>query len=140
MVLPMEVGKSPTLKGIRGMLAIKDIKKGELLEKCPVIVMTAKQEKSVDETSLVKYTYEWTGTDIALVLGYGSLYNHSFQPNADYRKDIKNENMVFRAIKDIKQGEEIFISYKFDPNSKKPFFKLYTDYDAHRKESKKSNR
>ena len=52
------------------------------------------------------------------MLGYGSLYNHSFTPNADIDYNVKNvENFLqFEAIKDIKAGEEIFFDYEFDNN------------------------
>ena len=47
---------------------------------------------------------------LALALGYGSLYNHSYQPNARY-DDQPAGAMTFTALRDIRAGEEITINY-----------------------------
>ncbi len=33
---------------------------------------------------LAKYFYMWNKKEMAISLGFGSLYNHSYTPNADY--------------------------------------------------------
>ncbi|KAJ4454938.1 hypothetical protein PAPYR_10232 [Paratrimastix pyriformis] len=42
-----------------------------------------------------------------LVHGLGSLYNHSFAPNADYCRDYANLTINFTALRDIRAGEEV---------------------------------
>ena len=54
----------------------------------------------------------------AISLGYGSIYNHSYEPNAKYEKDFLNNMLIFRAIKIINKGEEIVVNYNGDPNNK----------------------
>jgi SET domain-containing protein len=118
MFIPITVGISPTLK-IRGVLAAKDIKKGQVIERCPVVLMNAKHDSYVDHTALKNYYYEWNKKYSAVVLGYGSLYNHSYTPNAQYVYNYHKKLMVYRALKDIKKGEEIFINYNYFPRSRK---------------------
>lgn len=50
----------------------------------------------------------------ALFLGYGSIYNHSDDPNADYIINIKKRITTIRAERTIQKGEEIFLSYGDD--------------------------
>ena len=52
------------------------------------------------------------------MLGYGSIYNHSENPNAeiDYNEGKQEDFLFFKAIKDIKIGEEIVYNYEFDDN------------------------
>ncbi len=44
-------------------------------------------------------------------LGFAGLYNHSYEPNADWKRDHVNMIMEHFAIKDIAAGEEIVINY-----------------------------
>jgi len=101
----------------RGVFALKDFKKGEIVESCPVINITPKERKRLEKTQLSHYIYPWRSTrGAALVLGYGSIYNHSFSPNADWKQNFKTQSMVFRAIKSIKKGEEILVNYNGEPD------------------------
>ena len=56
---------------------------------------------------------------MALALGYGSLYNHSYQPNARY-DDESGQTKVFTAIRDIEAGEEITVNYNGEPEDESP--------------------
>jgi SET domain-containing protein len=53
-------------------------------------------------------------------LGYGSIYNHSHSPNADWKQNFKTNSMVYRAIKPIKKGEEILVNYNGEPDDMTP--------------------
>ena len=69
------------------------------------------------KTQLSHYIYPWRSTrGAALVLGYGSIYNHSFSPNADWKQNFKTQSMVFRALKSIKKGDEILVNYNGEPD------------------------
>lgn len=62
---------------------------------------------------LYDYNFGW-GKDrkaAALVLGYGSLYNHSPSPNAMHQKHEADGIMSVVAVRRIARGEEIFIRY-----------------------------
>lgn len=103
----------------RGIFALKNFKIGEIIESCPVINITPKERKIVEKTIFNYYIYPWRSTlSGSLVLGYGSLYNHSFDPNADWKQNFKTNSMVYRAVKPIKKGEEITVNYNGEPDDK----------------------
>ena len=107
-------------KGL-GVVATDNIVKSEIIESCPLIVLSP--DKRLDkswkrlhrvmlETMLSQHHFWWTAQYGALALGYGSLYNHSSEPNADIVKYIKRRKMVFVANQTIHEGDEITICYR----------------------------
>lgn len=68
------------------------------------------QRDLIDQTLLFEYYFDWDG-DAGLALGFGSLYNHSATPNAEYIKDIANDLVSVRAIAAIVPGEEVTFTY-----------------------------
>lgn len=90
-----------------GVFAGKTIKKGEIIEECYIII-TKGRDKALED-----YYFDAKGKD-ALLTGYGIIYNHSDNDNADYKLNIKRRLATFTAIRTIKKGEEIFISYGDD--------------------------
>jgi SET domain-containing protein len=106
------VKKSPG-KG-RGVFARRDIKKGTTIESVPLIVF---DNDECQGAKMATYVFEWTKKTSAIALGYGSIYNHSFEPNARYY-DGRNETKDFVAIRDIKAGEEITVNYNGNPKRK----------------------
>ncbi len=105
----------------RGAFALKNFKNGEIVETCPVIRLTPRERKRCKGTVLELYIYPWRSTRSgSLVLGYGSIYNHSFEPNADWKQNFKSGTMVYRAIRPIKKGEEITVNYNGEPDDKTP--------------------
>lgn len=111
----IEVRKIPT-KG-RGIFATAFIPEGTVFERAPVLVMPAK-EMNVDQenTVLSHYMFAWGKTTVAIALGFGSLYNHSYSPNARY-EDVSGQMKNYIAIRDIQAGEEVTINYNGDANS-----------------------
>jgi SET domain-containing protein len=115
----IEVKISPR-KG-RGVFATKNFKIGDIIEIAPTLRLTPKERKNAAKTVLNYYMYPWRSTRSAsIVLGYGSLYNHSFEPNADWKQDFRSRNMVYRALKPIKAGEEITVNYNGEPDDMTP--------------------
>lgn len=115
----VEVRKTPN-KG-RGVFALQDFDEGEIIESCPVINITPDERKRLEKTIFNYYIYPWRSTRSgSLALGYGSIYNHSFNPNADWKQNFKTNSMVYRAIKPIKKGEEILVNYNGEPDDKTP--------------------
>src|SRR4051794_29562182 len=99
----------------RGVFARRAIKKGEEIERVPVLVMPAKDVKhGPDYTTLGTYCFVWQRGKVAVALGYGSLYNHSYRPNARY-DDVGRQTKVFSALRDIEPGEEVTVNYNGDP-------------------------
>jgi len=95
----------------RGVFARKAISKGTVIERVPLIIVT--WDKIMD-SELGHYAYCWTKKKDALAMGYGSLYNHSFHPNA-YYEDVGRQTKVFTAYQDIQPGDEVTINYNGDP-------------------------
>ncbi len=116
----IEVKQSKEIKG-RGVFATADIKKGEVIETIPLILMEKEEFKEIKKTKLYYYYFEYSDKNpFAIALGYGSLYNHSYTPNSRYLYDYKNDLLIVKAIKDIKKGDEIFFNYNYYPNDKTP--------------------
>lgn len=114
-VIVKKIGKH---KG-RGVFALRDFRVGEIIESCPVLVFDTKGRKNLEKTQLSHYIYPWRSTrGAALVLGFGSLYNHSFSPNADWKQNFRTKSMVYRTIKSIKKGQEITVNYNGEPDDK----------------------
>lgn len=105
----------------RGAYALVDIPKGRIIHRAPVIAMSEEYYKYIEGTDLVNHAFDWTpdgGPEgFAICLGYGTIFNHSFKPNAYYISDFKNLCLVFKSYKDIKAGEEIYTNYNGDSNS-----------------------
>ena len=106
----------------RGVFAQRNFKEGEVIEICPVIVLPAEEIDALELTQLYSYYFAWgpESKDAAIALGYGSLYNHSYTPNARYYKDFDNSLIKYVCITDIQKDEEITISYNWDPEDKSP--------------------
>ena len=97
-------------KGL-GVAAVVRIAAGEVFEKAPIILYRAEEDEYLDKTAIGNFTYDWDCQYGAVVLGYGSLYNHSYHPNARYERDFMNKIMKYIALRDIEAGEEITINY-----------------------------
>jgi SET domain-containing protein len=102
----------------RGVFARRLIQKGEMIEKVPMIVMSAKEyEEDLSGSRLSNYCFAWGRNQVALALGYGSIYNHSYSPNARY-EDVGPQTKVFLALRVIQSGEEITVNYNGKPQSR----------------------
>ena len=69
----------------RGVFARRLIHDGEVIERVPVLVLPVGETRTASgPTRMSGYCFEWGRGTVAVALGYGSLYNHSYQPNARY--------------------------------------------------------
>jgi len=111
-----------TLEKGRGVFAARDFHFEDIIEVCPVIIIPEDDIPMINRTSLYHYYYDWENKthEAALALGYGSLYNHSYKPNAMYVKDIDNNVIFIQCCRDIREGEEITINYNCDPQNQDP--------------------
>jgi uncharacterized protein len=126
--IPLKIGVSPTLK-IRGVIATACIAKGTLIEECPIIKISKHDAEILEETVLDNYLYEWDEDFDCLSLGYAGLVNHSFEPNAVFERNLKDDMMEYRAIRDIQPGEEVTVNYNGDPLDCSPLDPGHTDFD-----------
>lgn len=108
-----------------GVFAGRNIEEGEIIEICPVLLFPKSELVHMRQTVLDDYYFDWgdDGEWYALCLGYGSLYNHSYTPNAEYGMDFEAKTIDFYCIRHIEPGEEIFINYNGDvDNMEKVWF------------------
>ena len=119
------IGVSRIENAGRGVFAAKLVLKGEIIESCPVVEITEKEVSLLRKTELKNYYFLW-GSDlkkVAVCFGFGSLYNHSYSPNATYNKRLKEKLIDFVALKDINKDEEITVNYNFgQPDDKSPLW------------------
>ncbi len=108
----------------RGVLTSKTIKRDTIIERCPVIVVHPEQIDYLQETALNDYYFCWgkNQKSAAITLGFGSMYNHSYTPNALYRPCLDEQIMEIVAIKTILSNEEITFNYNGSPNDKTPLW------------------
>ncbi len=125
----VEVRRDPR-KGFggRGVFARRFISEGTVIERVPVIHVPRSQV--FDETNVPRldcriswYVYDWGEHEgqehVAVALGYGSIYNHSYRPNAIYRLQAPDA-IEFVAIRPIETNEEITINYNGTPDDNDP--------------------
>ncbi|MCP3762554.1 SET domain-containing protein [Domibacillus sp. A3M-37] len=106
----------------RGVFATRDIKKGEMLHEAPVIPYPNDQHVHIEKTLLADYAFEYGANHTAMLLGYGMLFNHSYEPNATYDIHFESHSFKFYAYRDIKAGEEILINYNGDVDDDAPLW------------------
>ena len=128
-ILPPKKIKVVDIKGKgRGVVATQDIKKGEIIEYCPIIFISDKEASFFEKENTFLNFYCLLQPETkksCIMLRYGFFYNHSKNPNAEVDYDIielKNY-LFFKALKNIKSGKEITFDYHFD-NGKEEFLKL----------------
>jgi uncharacterized protein len=127
------VPHDPNSKGVRmgvvaghgrGMFASRNFSKGELIERAPIIPIDEKKWPNAAKTILSDYAFDWGEKDehAAISLGYISIYNHSYSPNAQLEQLLDELMMEIVAIKDIPMGEQITINYNGDPAKQDPLW------------------
>jgi len=135
-VAPASCGNQIELSHIKGkgmgVLATKDIKDGELVERCPVFVLNSTDETRNHIKGLTLSPYEDGSREInmsfmllpwvvngnrCIALGYAMIYNHApversnvlYYPHVD--QDSSRRFLDFYAKRDIKAGEELTQTY-----------------------------
>lgn len=100
----------------RGIFTAAGIAKGELIEICPVLEVPPEDYGHLKATVLRNYYFMWDEAvrpQAVICLGYGSLYNHSYEPNATYQKDLAAKTIAFVALRAIQPNEEITVNYNY---------------------------
>jgi SET domain-containing protein len=89
---------------------------GTEIEFCELLVLSPNDTKIVNSTDLQFYTFKYNETQDCLVLGNGEIFNHSDNPNVGYKIAVGEARsfMIFKAIKHIQVGEQLFIDYGAD--------------------------
>ncbi len=113
--------QNSNFKAGKGVFALKDIKIGEIIEIVPILVMDFQEFIDTKWNKLFGY-YFWLDDFVILALGYGSLYNHSKNPNAKYEVKRADETITFTALRNIKKDEEILFDYSGSSGNKAPLW------------------
>ncbi|MDP1820545.1 MAG: SET domain-containing protein-lysine N-methyltransferase [Acidimicrobiales bacterium] len=95
----------------RGVFARRRFDAGEVIERCPMIVIEADEADAIQHTVLGRYVFDWREGRSGLALGFGSLYNHSPRNNAEYQAHDRELILEIVALRPIEAGEEILIDY-----------------------------
>jgi SET domain-containing protein len=103
--LPSGIVKESKVGG-RGVFALQDFNKGDIIEICPCI----KQQTNTIFGKIFDYIFRFDDDNSLLAFGYCPMYNHSDNNNASWTI-MNDEQMQVEALEDIKKGEEIFVSY-----------------------------
>ena len=114
------ISKSKIPNADRGVFASNDIKKGEIIERCPIIEVSKNDTSNLKESILVTYFFYFgkNKEQVAIALGFGSIYNHSYKPNATYKIKQKEKVIDFIALDDINKNDEITFNYYNSSKSK----------------------
>jgi len=112
----------PTANKGRGVFALESIDHGSLIESAHVILLLKSDPACRNDSTVHNYWFDWDDDTAALALGFGSIYNHSYSPNATYKKNPGNLTLEFTAIQDIKAGDEITVNYNGDPSDQTPLW------------------
>ena len=108
----LRIGPSP-LHGL-GVFADEPIAEGAVLEVAPILLVPDEEEEHLARTVLKEYYFRWDG-GVAIALGYGAIYNHSYEPNASYLpwplEGFEHGVFVLTALRPIAVGEEITHNY-----------------------------
>lgn len=109
----------------RGVFTGRSILVGQIIEVCPVVVLS---EGTVEAAlgNLQMFVFKWGKAQdrLAIALGYGSLYNHSADPNAEFVPRYAKGEIEFRALRPIEAGEQIFIDYYWDESDYAAFSRI----------------
>ena len=107
----------------RSVFTGEKLKKGDIIEACPIINIPIEERNLIHNSSLHDYYFLWPDGNLAIALGYGSLYNHSSNPNAEIICLVDENEMLVKAIKTIEAGSELTIDYTGGMDNMKIWFK-----------------
>jgi SET domain-containing protein len=104
----------------RGVFTSEAIRANTIIEIAPVVVMSPKDRKIIDQTLLHDYIFEWGDSrkECCVALGWVSLYNQSYESNCEYEMDYDDQSISIKTMRSIKKGEELFINYNGQWNNK----------------------
>ncbi|MCF8382912.1 MAG: SET domain-containing protein-lysine N-methyltransferase [Chlorobium sp.] len=97
----------------RGAFALKNIREGATVERCPALEVTDRDVGG----ELLNYVFYGSDEKKRLVaMGNGMLFNHSSTPNVAYylEETSLGPELVIYALRNIERGEELFYNYGDD--------------------------
>lgn len=118
------VSQSKITGAKRGVFASENIEKGETIESCPTIEIPKQELEFLQNSFLTSYIFFYGKNKerLLIALGFGSMYNHNYTPNAEYKIDQQAKKIEFSSLKTIQKGEEITINYVQESKSGVPLW------------------
>ena len=107
------VADTGTAKG-RGAFAARPFRAGELVEACPVVPFDLGRGHLPRDVERIMFGWGYLVGEPgpqAIVLGYGSIYNHDNPANMRYEADAGAQVLRFLAVRDVAVGEELTVNY-----------------------------
>ncbi|MES2774711.1 MAG: SET domain-containing protein-lysine N-methyltransferase [Bacteroidota bacterium] len=97
----------------RGVFTNKAIASGNLVEECPILMIEIESLSQFEGFKLGFYIFGFDNDPMkaAMLLGFGSLYNHASPSNAEAYYNEEKMTFSIKAIRDIRKNEEIMINY-----------------------------
>ena len=97
-----------------GIFTTTSIPADTTLEECPYLRIKADECAGTLDDYVFNLESEEDNGDTAyysLVLGWGSLFNHSYDHNTEYWHDTDRDLIVFHTIKKVSAGDQLFVNY-----------------------------
>ncbi|GDX81321.1 SET domain-containing protein-lysine N-methyltransferase [Deltaproteobacteria bacterium] len=98
-----------------GVFAAADIEPSTVLERAPFLVLDPVDTSNPPLNDYVfAVTYDKRSSlygQLAMVLGWGSLFNHADDPNVEPRMVLESRLFEFVAVRTIPAGDQCFVSY-----------------------------
>ncbi len=116
----------------KGVFCNAPIKKGEVIECCPVIIFAESEIEFLKFTNIYNYyALQSKGHNGILPLGFGAIYNHASPSNAEYVFDAEKKTLTITSICNIEADVEITINYngQFNDNTPVVFSKKDETYE-----------
>jgi SET domain-containing protein len=113
-LLPYCIGET-SIAG-RGLYATQNIAKGQCIIHAPCIAFSTEDTKVLMNTKLAHYLFDAEIDERTVFpLGHAMLFNHD-QQRANVVWTLDGLDYAdFRAIRDIRKGEELLVDYGYDP-------------------------
>ena len=100
----------------RGIFALRDFPAGTEIERSPVIVVPEDEmiHRPEQPTVFEQYLLYWSdepGRELVMGGGFLMFYNHSHDPNIEFRTGPDPETMSVYTLRDVAAGEELTYDY-----------------------------
>ncbi|MBL8859822.1 MAG: SET domain-containing protein-lysine N-methyltransferase [Planctomycetes bacterium] len=112
----------------RCIIAAQDIAKGTQLLADHTVFVPKADSQYTDLSVVGRYLFEWNDEgDLCIVLGLGSLINHSKRENVSLVSNDEDRTMDFFALTDIAAGEELVYDYGHDVDELANYYGIPAD-------------
>jgi hypothetical protein len=104
------------------VLAARELGKGILVFRTPVVILSTEDSDRIDRTKLRNYVFEWSNDRVAVALGGASLLNHHDKEkyvNCRFSNNYRDGTVEVRTIQRIAEGEELIVNYGYKLGGKK---------------------